>query len=187
LRRFGSADKLGVQLMVRGTGSVRLTPTGASFAAEVRTALERLAQATSNATGQSSRILSVSAIDSFAARWLTPRLHPFRQAHGDIDVRVAVSATLADFVDDGIDIAIHRNCFSSVCDQRRPGSGREDRDGKIGTGMGLSNVKRLVHRLGGEISMQSRVGLGSTVWFTVVKNWPDVAPAGSRTTASSRL
>jgi len=41
-------DQLGVQLMVRATRSVRLTPTGASFAAEVRDALERLADFTSD-------------------------------------------------------------------------------------------------------------------------------------------
>ena len=35
-----------------------------------------------------------------------PRLSRFRQAHGDIDVRVAVSERLADFISDGIDIAI---------------------------------------------------------------------------------
>jgi LysR family glycine cleavage system transcriptional activator len=35
-----------------------------------------------------------------------PRLFRFRQAHGEIDVRVATSERLADFVSDGIDIAI---------------------------------------------------------------------------------
>jgi len=35
-----------------------------------------------------------------------PRLFRFRQIHGDIDVRVAMSERLADFVSDGIDIAI---------------------------------------------------------------------------------
>jgi LysR family transcriptional regulator, glycine cleavage system transcriptional activator len=92
--------------MIRATRSVRLTPTGASFAAEIRDALEHLAAATSAATGQSSGIVSVSTIDSFAARWLMPRLFRFRQAHVDIDVRVATSERLADFVSDGIDIAI---------------------------------------------------------------------------------
>ena len=99
-------DQLGVQLMIRATRSARLTPIGASYAAEIRDVLERLAAATSAATGQSSGILSVSTIDSFAARWLMPRLSRFRQAHGDIDVRVAVSERLADFISDGIDIAI---------------------------------------------------------------------------------
>jgi len=99
-------DQLGVQLMIRATRSVRLTPIGASFAAEIRNVLEHLAAATSAATGQTSGIVNVSTIDSFAARWLMPRLSRFRQAHGDIDVRVATSERLADFVSDGIDIAI---------------------------------------------------------------------------------
>jgi LysR family glycine cleavage system transcriptional activator len=99
-------DHLGVQLMIRATRSVRLTPAGASFAAEVRGVLEHLAAATSAATGQSSGIVSVSTIDSFAARWLMPRLFRFRQAHDDVDLRVSMSERLTDFVSDGIDIAI---------------------------------------------------------------------------------
>jgi LysR family transcriptional regulator, glycine cleavage system transcriptional activator len=99
-------DHLGVQLMIRATRSVRLTPIGASFAAEIRDVLEHLAAATSAATGQSSGIVNVSTIDSFAARWLMPRLFRFRRAHADIDVRVGTSERLADFVSDGIDIAV---------------------------------------------------------------------------------
>jgi LysR family glycine cleavage system transcriptional activator len=99
-------DHLGVQLMTRASRSVRLTPVGASFAAEIRDVLEHLAAAASAATGQSSGIVSVSTIDSFAARWLMPRLARFRSIHGDIDVRVATSERLADFASDGIDIAI---------------------------------------------------------------------------------
>ena len=97
-------DHLGVPLMVRASRSVQLTPVGASFAAEIRDTLERLAAATAAATGQTS-IVSVSTIDSFAARWLMPRLSRFRRVH-DIDVRVATSERLADFISDGIDIAI---------------------------------------------------------------------------------
>jgi LysR family glycine cleavage system transcriptional activator len=99
-------DHLGLPLMIRASRSVRLTPVGASFAAEIRDVLDHLAAATSAATGQTSRIVSVSTIDSFAARWLMPRLFRFRRAHGDIDVRVATSERLADFVSDGIDVAI---------------------------------------------------------------------------------
>ena len=99
-------EQLGVQLMIRASRSVRLTPTGASFAAEVRDVLDRLAAATSVAIGQTSAIVNVSTIDSFAARWLMPRLFRFRQTHPDIDVRVAMSERLADFITDGIDIAI---------------------------------------------------------------------------------
>jgi LysR family glycine cleavage system transcriptional activator len=99
-------DRLGVQLMIRATRSVRLTPIGAQLAAEVADVLEHLAAATSAAAGQSSGVVNVSTIDSFAARWLMPRLSRFRRSHGDIDVRVAMSERLADFVSDGIDLAI---------------------------------------------------------------------------------
>ena len=99
-------DQLGVQLMIRATRSVRLTPIGASFAAEIRHVLDQLAAARSAATGQTSGIVNVSTIDSFAARWLMPRLSRFRGVYGDIDMRVATSERLADFVSDGIDIAI---------------------------------------------------------------------------------
>jgi LysR family glycine cleavage system transcriptional activator len=105
-RAIRNLDHLGVQLMIRATRSVRLTPIGASYAAEIGDVLEHLGAATSAATGQSSGIVSVSTIDSFAARWLMPRLFRFRRDHGDIDVRVATSERLADFVSDGIDIAI---------------------------------------------------------------------------------
>jgi len=100
-------DRLGVQLFVRATRSITLTAVGSAFAGEVRIALDRLAAAAAaTAREQSSGVLSVSTLDSFAAKWLVPRLFRFRRAHDDIDVRLSTSEKLADFVSDGIDIAI---------------------------------------------------------------------------------
>jgi LysR family glycine cleavage system transcriptional activator len=99
-------EQLGVPLMIRATRSVRLTPAGAALATEVRDALDRLAAASAAVSGEACGVVNVSTIDSFAARWLMPRMSRFRQAHGDIDVRVATSERLADFTSDGIDIAI---------------------------------------------------------------------------------
>lgn len=99
-------DQLGVQLLIRATRSVRLTPAGTAFAAEVADVLERLSAAAAAVTGQSSSVVNVSTIDSFAARWLMPRLPRFRVLHDDIDVRVSMSERLVDFVSDGIDLAI---------------------------------------------------------------------------------
>lgn len=100
-------DRLGIQLFDRGTRSVRLTAVGAAYAAEVGKALDQIAAATIAATpDRSTRILSVSTSDGFAGRWLVPRLHRFHRANADIDVRLATSGVLADFVSDGIDIAI---------------------------------------------------------------------------------
>ena len=100
-------DHLGVALFIRSTRSVSLTAIGATYAAEVREALDRLAAATAATMGKDAKgILAISTLDSFAGKWLMPRLFRFRRIHGDIDVRLSTSRKLADFVGDGIDIAI---------------------------------------------------------------------------------
>ncbi len=100
-------DDLGLALFQRKTRLVRLTPIGASYAASVRDALERLATATVAVRDQLSQgVLNVTTLDSFASKWLLPRLYRFRQKHPDIDVRLTSSPKLSDFVNDGIDIAI---------------------------------------------------------------------------------
>ena len=100
-------DHVGVKLFKRSVRAVNLTPTGAAYAASVRDVLGRLATATAQIMDQQSMgVLNISTLDSFAAKWLIPRLFRFRQAHGDIEVRLATSVKLADFVNDGIDIAI---------------------------------------------------------------------------------
>ncbi|GLQ53976.1 transcriptional regulator GcvA [Devosia nitrariae] len=100
-------ERLGIGLFERGTRSVSLTPAGAAYAAEIGAALDRISAATIVATApRSAGVLTVSTSDGFAGRWLVPRLHRFHRAHRDIDVRISTSGVLADFVRDGIDIAI---------------------------------------------------------------------------------
>jgi len=100
-------DQLGVLLFERGTRSVSLTAIGEPYARAVRETLDQLAAATTTATArQSGSTLSVSTSDGFAGRWLVPRLYRFHRAHDDIDVRVATTGKLTNFLGDGIDVAI---------------------------------------------------------------------------------
>ena len=50
--------------------------------------------------------VTVSALPSFAARWLVPRLGRFRQQWPDIDLRIDPSAELYDFSRGDVDVAI---------------------------------------------------------------------------------
>jgi LysR family glycine cleavage system transcriptional activator len=100
-------ERLGIRLFERGTRSVRLTPAGAAYAAEIGAALDRIGAATIVATApRSAGVLTVSTSDGFAGRWLVPRLYRFHRENRDVDVRLSTSGVLADFIRDGIDIAI---------------------------------------------------------------------------------
>ena len=100
-------DHLGLLLFERKTRAVKLTPIGATYAATVRDVLDRLSVATIAIQDRDTQgVLNVSTLDSFAAKWLVPRLFRFRRGHKDIDMRLSTSDQLADFVTDGIDLAV---------------------------------------------------------------------------------
>jgi LysR family glycine cleavage system transcriptional activator len=98
---------LGTPLFQRVKGVLSLTDAGQAILPGVRAgfaqfaaAIERLGQ-----IGEGG-ILTVTVAPSFADKWLLPRLDGFQALHPEIDVRVAASMALADFRNDGIDVAI---------------------------------------------------------------------------------
>ncbi|MCC6466979.1 MAG: LysR family transcriptional regulator [Alphaproteobacteria bacterium] len=102
---------LGVALFERLHRALLLTPAGEALAAEAQAAFLRLEQTVGDlkrqgrAAGADS--LTVSAVPSFATKWLAPRLHGFQAAHPRIALRIIADETLVDLRRDRIvDVAL---------------------------------------------------------------------------------
>ena len=103
----GLEDILNVMLFERLPRGLALTNEGRQYHVPVRRAFELMATATTEILPHPS-VLTISVTPSFAARWLVPRLGAFAEANPDINVRVDASQRLANFQNDGIDIAVRQ-------------------------------------------------------------------------------
>ena len=96
----------GGTLFIREARGVRLTERGAALAPIVARALADIAQGFRAASGKAETVLAVSTMQTIAGNWLAPRIGNFQMLHPELAVRLDISATLADFAADGIDVAI---------------------------------------------------------------------------------
>jgi LysR family glycine cleavage system transcriptional activator len=100
-------QELGVRLFVRQNRSLELTAEAKEYLPGIRAAFNDLRLATDRLKRKDNgRVLTVSTLASFAAKWLLPRLSSFQQAHPDIDVRITSSISLVDFRSQDVDAAI---------------------------------------------------------------------------------
>lgn len=97
---------LGVKLFHRGHRSVELTTEGEALAASLGELFGLLDLALDRATAPATASLRVSTMESFAAKWLAPRLHRFHHDCPDFKVRIETDNERADFVRGGTDVAI---------------------------------------------------------------------------------
>lgn len=101
-------DQLGVLLFVRDRQRVRLTDAGASYAREVREALQIIAAASlalrANPAGGS---LNLAILPTFGTRWLAPRLPQFLSAHSGVTINLTTRLRPFDFGTERQDAAIH--------------------------------------------------------------------------------
>jgi LysR family transcriptional regulator, glycine cleavage system transcriptional activator len=103
----GLEEQLGVPLFHRRARGIELTDAGrliypglhAGFES-VRDAMARLDRT------REDRFLVVSATPGLIAKWLVPRLWRFLAKNPQIDARISASMGFADFVSDGVDVAI---------------------------------------------------------------------------------
>jgi len=96
----------GGPLFIREARGVRLNERGATLAPVVARALADLAQGFRAASGKAETVLAISTMQTIAGNWLAPRIGNFQMLHPELAVRLDISAALADFAADGIDVAI---------------------------------------------------------------------------------
>lgn len=102
-------EELGVALFVRNGRHVTATPDALQFSLLLGRAFDDIAAAAQRlrpAGASANRRVTISAIPSFAARWLAPRLGGFIERHPEIEVVLQTSGKLQDLEREGIDIGI---------------------------------------------------------------------------------
>lgn len=100
-------EELGVALFARHGKRIAITPEGERFAATLRKALTDIATAAEALQAQSKQTrLTVAALPSFSARWLSPRLGRFIERYPDMEVMLQSTTHLTDFVRESVDFGI---------------------------------------------------------------------------------
>lgn len=98
---------LGVPLFVRRTRSLALTPQGSAYFTAIRPAFRIIREATAEILAAArTPVLTISCTPTFAAQWLVPRLAQFEALAPGVDVRISATNRIADFVRDGVDMAV---------------------------------------------------------------------------------
>lgn len=100
--------QLGAVLIQRDGNRLRLTPAGQDYAAEVRRALQSLANASlalrANPLGGS---LNLAILPAFGIHWLAPRLGDFTRKHPEVTLNLSTRLKPFDFSAHNFDAAIH--------------------------------------------------------------------------------
>ncbi|MQX35266.1 transcriptional regulator GcvA [Roseospira navarrensis] len=100
-------DYLGVPLFRRGTRAIHLTEAGQRYARKVQDAFRALHEATDALLAQQdSGRLVVTAMTSFAAKWLIPRLGDFLSGHPEIELRLETGMDVVDLLGGEADVAL---------------------------------------------------------------------------------
>ena len=106
---------LGRKLFTRKVRAIELTATGKLLYPGLQTGFTHIRDAVEGLQPKTdSRILVISTPPGFTAKWLAPRLYRFATMYPDIDARVSSSMANADFVTDGVDIAIRNMAADHV-------------------------------------------------------------------------
>lgn len=100
-------EMLGVKLFERRVRAIALTAAGRQLYPGLQTGFAHIRDAVASFdAAQNEKVLVLSTSPGLTAKWLVPRLYRFAAAYPDIDIRVSATASNANFVNDGIDMAL---------------------------------------------------------------------------------
>ncbi|HEV7258344.1 MAG TPA: transcriptional regulator GcvA [Bosea sp. (in: a-proteobacteria)] len=99
-------DRVGAALFVRQPRQVVLTPLGQRLAGPVTKALRDIGTVFGEICEENQTVLTISALQTVAITWLSPRLARFQVENPQFDVRVRTSQHLVDFATEAVDMAV---------------------------------------------------------------------------------
>lgn len=99
-------DRVGAALFVRQPRQVVLTPLGQRLAGPVTKALSEIGMVFHELCEQNQSVLTISALQTMAITWLSPRLAQFHAGNPQLEVRVRTSEHLVDFATESVDLAL---------------------------------------------------------------------------------
>ncbi len=101
---------LGIKLFRSAGRGLVPTERASSYALELRAGLDRMGLATEEMIEPvATTVLRVNSIQTFASRWLVPRLPAFQALHPGIDVRIGISGVPIEQLSDPFDIVFRRH------------------------------------------------------------------------------
>jgi LysR family transcriptional regulator, glycine cleavage system transcriptional activator len=97
---------VGAPLFVRGHRSIALSATGRTLAPRLKSLFVEMEHLLSEVANFDVTSLQISAMPTFASKWVAPRLASFIGRYPQIQVRIVGADRRADFERDGIDIGL---------------------------------------------------------------------------------
>lgn len=97
---------VGAPLFVRGHRSIALSAAGQTLAPRLTALFADMESLLSEVADLDAGSLQVSAMPSFASKWVAPRLAGFVSRHPQIQVRLSGADRRADFERDGVDVGL---------------------------------------------------------------------------------
>lgn len=105
-------ERVGAPMFRRLTRGLALTDSGLRLAPVVADTFARLNEAFAALRDDGAGVLSVTAVGTFTANWLVPRIGRFQMAWPNIAVRLETSTRLVDFAREEFDVGIRGGASS---------------------------------------------------------------------------